>query len=166
MELQLLFMFFLHLSPRPWPSSERTENGKSNRGLPHPPGDHSSCDWREISSSLIGWNICGPPASAAVAARGPSPSSSNMNWRALLNFSHLHWCQLLDLLLQGTPEERNGKFTVSWVVLQILVFFNLPATVHFSGRSENCCLCGQWHSVGETGLNVPIPSYSEPKFLP
>lgn len=99
MELQLLFMFFLHLSPRPWPSSERTENGKSNRGLPHPAGDHSSCDWREISSSLIGWNICGPPASATVAARGPSPSSSNMNWRALLNFSHLHWCQLLDLLL-------------------------------------------------------------------
>lgn len=113
MELHTTFHVLLALVPmsmaKQWEDRERKKQQGSS-----PP----SCDWREISSSIIGWNICGPPASAAVASRGPSPSSSNMNWRALLNFSHLHWCQLLDLLLDQAREhwrtEMVNSPSVEW----------------------------------------------------
>lgn len=41
----------------------------------------------------------------------------------------------------GMPEGKDGKFTISLVALQILVFFpNLPATVYFSGSSNDCSM--------------------------
>lgn len=50
-----------------------------------------------------------------------------------------------------TTQGENGKLTASLVVLQILVFPNLPATIYFSESSNSCSM----HSVQVYKSGIP-----------